>query len=379
MKLKGLLVAAVLAFSATALGAGSLDALRTDSRQLREQVATLRAKQLEGRNELSTLSARIQTLKEQSKGKLLPGGELDSALKRSQELSGALSDLSQQLTGRESALETANLSLLDALSLELTRQRAEFDRQPDRGVRRQLIDSMRKLRLERDALRQTLPAAKLPALDTLKASDDPEELLEQADLLRDNEEKLRKELKAVESRIAERREEQELDRRVQRFMGEESMFDDTDRRLRLQRTVSTPTSAPTKNETGVQATNDPKTPVQSGTAFDSTAAGTSGPAPTAPTGGVTLGAFGAAPAADRSNAESGGFGGQTTPGALDSSNIRVTNASDARPQLGGTRPVAGGNDDDLSDLEVERARLQGLAEQLKKKAKELEQRAAQLK
>ena len=88
-----------------------------------------------------------------------------------------------------------------------------------------------------------LPAAKLPTLDTVRPSDDPEELLEQADLLRDNEEKLRRELKTLEARIAERRDEAELDRRVQRFMGEESMFDDSDRRLRVQRTVTTPASA----------------------------------------------------------------------------------------------------------------------------------------
>ena len=63
---------------------------------------------------------------------------------------------------------------------------------------------------------------------------------------------------------------------------------------------------------------------------------------------------------------------------LDSSNIRVTNASDARVQVGGPRTVAGG-DDDLDDLEVERVRLQGLAAQLKKMADELQQRASKLK
>lgn len=242
------LLAATLAACLLALpawAAGPLDALRANSRAAREQVSALKAEQLKQRSELSVLSSRIETLKAETKGKLLPGGELDAALKRSQELSGVLSELAQRSTGLEAELETANLALLEGLSGELARLRADFDRQTDRARRQALIDQMRRVRAEREALRQTLPAAKLPTLGAVKPSDDPEELLEQADLLRDNEEKVRRELKALEARIAERREEAELDRRMQRFMGEESMFDDGDRRLRVQRTTTTPSSLST--------------------------------------------------------------------------------------------------------------------------------------
>ena len=130
MKLSAALLTACL-FALPVWAASSLDALRSGSRGAREQVTSLRAEQLKQRNELSTLSSRIETLKAASKGKLLPGGELDAALKRSQELSGALSELAQQVSGREAELETANLSLLDALSSELTRLRADFDRQTE--------------------------------------------------------------------------------------------------------------------------------------------------------------------------------------------------------------------------------------------------------
>lgn len=363
MKLSAVLLTACL-FALPGWAASSLDALRSGSRGAREQVTSLRTEQLKQRSELSTLSSRIETLKAASKGKLLPGGELDAALKRSQEISGALSELAQQVSGREAELENANLSLLDGLSSELTRLRADFDRQTDRSVRKGLIDQMRKLRSERDALRQTLPAAKIPTLDAVRPSDDPEELLEQADLLRDNEEKLRRELKTLEARIAERRQEAELDRRVQRFMGEESMFDDGDRRLRVQRTVTTP-AAPasalggTANETGA--------PPPAGTSADTTA-GSSGAF-----GGQSLGTGAAPTAPSRSAAD-----GTSINTGLDSSSIRVTNASDARVQVGGARAISGG-DDDLDDLEVERLRLQGLAGQLKKKADQLQQRASQLK
>lgn len=367
MKLSAALLTACLALSAWA--AGPLDALRVGSQSAREQVTSLRAEQLRQRNELSQLSARIETLKTQSKGKLLPGGELDAALKRSQELSGALSELAQQVSGREAALEAANLSLLDGLSAELSRLRAEFDRQADRTVRKGLIDQMRKLRAERDALRQTLPATKLPTLDTVRPSDDPEELLEQADLLRDNEEKLRRELKSLEARIAERRQEAELDRRVQRFMGEESMFDDGDRRLRVQRTVTTPTTAPTQSLGG---TNEALPPAVGATS-DNTTAGTGFNGAAGPLTGGAFSPQAASESTSRSNTDSASFNN-----GLDSANIRVTTASDARVQVGGARPVAGG-DDDLDDLEVERVRLQGLAGQLKKKADELQKRAAELK
>jgi hypothetical protein len=379
------LLAATLAACLLALpawAAGPLDALRANSRAAREQVSALKAEQLKQRSELSVLSSRIETLKAETKGKLLPGGELDAALKRSQELSGVLSELAQRSTGLEAELETANLALLEGLSGELARLRADFDRQTDRARRQALIDQMRRVRAEREALRQTLPAAKLPTLGAVKPSDDPEELLEQADLLRDNEEKVRRELKALEARIAERREEAELDRRMQRFMGEESMFDDGDRRLRVQRTTTTPsslstfTSNPPREEpnVGSAGTAPPAVPVNDSSGTTEVTAGAGGPLGAASSFGSPQAAPAPAPGALGAEAR-----GDSATGGYDSSGVRVTNASDARPQVGGARSLAsGGGDGDLDDLEVERLRLQGLAEQLKKKAAEFQQRAADL-
>lgn len=357
-----LLIACLTAFPVMA--AGPLDALRAESRTAREQVSTLKTQQLSQRNELAQLSSRIETLKAQSKGKLLPGGELDAALKRSQELSGALSELAAQVSGRESTLETTNVALLEALSAELTRLRTQFDRQTDRLVRASLIESMRKVRTERDALRQTLPATRVPSLESVKPTDDPEELLAQADLLRDSEEKLRRDLKVLDTRIAERREEADLDRRVQRFMGEESMFDDGDRRLRVRQTAITPASAPTTNP------NDTANGVQSPAMTSppesvNTSAGTGGPATT----GSLADAFGS-PTPSRNEA-----GATNTYTGLDSSTIRVTNASDARVQTGSPRGLTVNTDGDVKQLEAEKARLLNLAAQLKQKADELERRA----
>ncbi|MEW5741626.1 MAG: TetR family transcriptional regulator [Myxococcota bacterium] len=358
MKLRAALLLGCLLLAFPAFGAGSLDAMRANSRGMREQVSQLKAEQLKKRSELSVLSSRIEELKAKSKGRLLPGGELDTALKASQELSGALTELAQQVSTRESELEAANLALLDGLSSELNRLRADFDRQTDRSKRKALIDQMRKLRAERDALRATLPAAKLPTLDAVKPSDDPEELLEQADLLRDNEEKLQRELKALEARIAERREEAELDTRVQRFLGEESMFDDQDRRLRVQRTTTTGTDGTpmTGNLGGTENQNPSEF-----NATQDTAGSPPGAGPLSPQA-----------AAGRNDVP-------PPTGGLDKNNVSITSGSDARPQLGSANPntVAGG-DDDLEDLEVQRLKLKGMADELKKKAQELEKRASQL-
>ncbi len=334
MNLRAVAVA-LLVFALPALGGGSIDALRSTQRSARERVSALKADQLARRSELSTVSQRIEQLKAVSKGKLLPGGELDAALKHSQELSGVLSALAGQVSAQETELESANLALLEGLTQELSRLRADFDRQSDRAVRATLISQMKALRAEREAIRATLPATKVPSLDGLKPSDDPETLLEQADLLRDNEEKLQKELKALEVRIGERRQEADLDRRVQRFMGEESLFDDHDRRLRVQRTTALE-AAP--SAFGTPRVND---------------------------------SAGSPPGPGRDLATQ-------AAGAFDSSGVKVTNGRDARPAVGGAGALSS-NDDDVAQLERERAKLKVLGDQLRQKAVELEKRAAELK
>jgi hypothetical protein len=45
---------------------------------------------------------------------------------------------------------------------------------------------------------------------------------------------------------------------------------------------------------------------------------------------------------------------------------------------GGTRSIATGDEDEMEDLDIQRRKLQGLAEELKRKAQELEKKASQL-
>jgi hypothetical protein len=333
-----------------ALGASSLDALRTSAAAARTAVNQTRSEQLKDQGELNTLGSRIEQLKARAKGKLLPGSELDEALKRSQELSGQLTSLAGALSSKESELESANLALLNALSDQLASLRAQFDRLTDREARKQLITKMRDLRHERETVRAMLPPAKLPALGGLKDSDDPEDLLEQADLVKDNEDKVRNQLRTLEKRISEAKAERDLDSRVRQFMGDDALFDEQDRRLRVH--AQTVDSAATPSTTRFSAGTDSA----KGLADNAT-----GPVPTQNPGA--------------------GFTDPSVPPPQQGGapQVRVSNASDARPAIGGQRVAGHGEDDDLEDLEVQRAKLKGLAEELKARADALQKKAAQLK
>jgi hypothetical protein len=379
MKLRHLLLSAILLLGGAVWAASALDAQRSAVKAGREQVTSLRAEQLSKRSELSKLSSRIEALKASQQGALLPGSELDAALKSSQELSASLTTLAQQLSARDGELESAQLALLDGLSQELSRLRAEFDRQTDRAARKATIERMKSVRQERESIRAALPATRLPAMDALRPSDDPETLLEQADLLRDREEKLQKELKAVEQRLAEKKEEAELDRRVQRFMGEESLFDDQDRRLRLQRvtesgeTRAVPQAPAGSGESGgktslsdTSATPTAGAGTPSGTFGGTAGGGSNGTGSTGYTGGTQ----GAPPASSTSPSVSG---------SADPSAVKMTTHSETRPLFGGGGTIATGDEDETNDLEVQRNRIKSLADELKKKAAELEKKAAQLK
>jgi hypothetical protein len=320
-----LLVVLLAAMPATATE--PLEARRAAVTAVASELQALEAAQQARRDELGALGRRLEVLKATSRGRLLPGGELDAALKRSQELSSVMTGLARQVADRTAALERARLALVEGLTEALARGRADFE-VAGREARVALIARLRQLRAEREAVRAALPGARLPAVEALKASDDPEELLEQADRLRDGQERARQELASLARRLAERRQEAELDRRVQRFLGEESMFDDQDRRLRAQRAAGSSVEL----------------------------MGTVGGGATGATGA------GATPAAGSPDVRD--------PGA-------AVSAVDARPQPGGPTSLFA-DDDGVADLERQRAALERVAQDLATRAAGLERRASQL-
>src|SRR5262245_45940985 len=202
---------------------------RQQAQRARDGAQTLRQQQSHLRTELNEVASRIQELKASQRGQLIPGGELASLLRRSQELSGSLTEVESSLARAEGEVAQASGALVDALDEELELLRDAFDR-AGRDARRDLLERMRALRRERDQIRAQLPAGQLPSVKGVP-SDDPTDLLEQADALRDTQDKVAARLKPVERRIAQLKRERELDRRMGEFLGEEQAFDERDRRF----------------------------------------------------------------------------------------------------------------------------------------------------
>lgn len=346
---------AVLLAASPAWSASAVDAARQTASAARAKVNELRSQQLSMRMELNRVATRIETLKANQKGALLPGSELETSLRRSQELSSLLTSAAQSLSSAEAELEKHNLLLLDALNRELDGLRAQWDRLTDRGARQAVVQKMRSLRQERDQVRAMLPAAKVPALGNAH-SDDPEDLLEQADALRDTEDKVRQKMKALQSRITELREEQELDRRMSDFMGDESMFDEQDRRLRRERTKDM-----------AQARQPPLfgAPAEDAAAAPEAGAGgefTGSPPQSEPTRDTTA---------------------EPTTGTTSSPVLitQIARGVDARPQVSGSVDallLEGGEGQTLEALEAQLKKLGELAKKLDARAEDMEKRANEL-
>ena len=351
MKSPLLLVLLCLALGAPARAGSALDAPRAEAQAARTRVRELRAQQQALSEELNILAGTIERLKATQKNRLVAPPELDAALRRSQELSGQLTTLAQSLAGAEPEAERRNLALYTALSEELTRVRAAWDGTTDREARAGLLARMKVLRAERDAVRSALPPSRVPAFNPADPSEDSAELLEQADALRDSEDKVHQRLRALHARLEELREERELDRRMSDFLGEESMFDEQDRRLRL-RIDST-----TKD---ISVEGAPRT---RGGVFPSPQASFAGEADSSASPAPTTGPPGTA-----------------TPPATGAGAGGTSRASDNRPQVGAVRAqsLASAELEDAGELEREAARLEALARELDARATTLERRAHEL-
>ncbi|MBM7118821.1 TetR family transcriptional regulator [Archangium primigenium] len=357
-----------LALATPVWAASGLDAPRQEAQRARGRVRELRENQQRLRLELNTLAAHIERLKAEQKGRLVATPELQDALRRSQELSGQLTGLAQSLAGAESEAERGNLALYTVLSQELVRVRAAWEATRERHARAELVARMRELRAERDTLRASLPASQELSPPSLATSDDSEDLLEQVDALRDSEDKVRERLKLLRARLTEVREERELDRRMSDFLGEESMFDEQDRRLslRLDSTGKMSVNATPRTGGNLLSTGGTADAVQSAPERDPTPA-TPTPPPTSEPGMDTPPNVGGAP-------RGGDAAGTSQPP------VTATQAADSRPQVGTVRAQTLASDvpDDVRALERETARLEALARELDTRARSLERRAREL-
>ena len=195
----------------------ALDARRLELSRARAEVARLQGVQAVLRAELRQLSAEIEQYKQQG-GR----GGLEERLRKNQELSYQMSSLARELVTAEARAELARVTLSRALSSGLEVVQERWETTTDRTARQAMATQMRALRSERETLREQLEAPEpMGVLAERQTLDDPRELMEQADALRDAEDKVRQRLQQLDLRIAEARQERELDRRMGQFLGEE--------------------------------------------------------------------------------------------------------------------------------------------------------------
>jgi len=339
------LLTAALLCAAPVLASGELEAARAQAQQTRQEASALRARQQQLRAELTQISEEVATLKANARGKVVRGGRLQEALQRSQSLSDTLSSLARQLAEVDARHQANSQQWLGRLNERLVQLRSQWTGSLDKSRRQELLTQMRQLKQEREQVRAGLSVTEVKTLTSSDASDNPEDLLEQADALRDAEDKLRERLKQLEGQLADAREEREFDRRMNEFLGDENLFDDSDRRLRLQRPAGSLAA-------GSEAARDFSTPPPQVT-----------DTPTGP--GATL-----APPPPPPTSPSATTGAMPSEGSL--------SAKDGLPQFDSRIRSLPKGLTGVPALEAEKKRLQTLADELKSRADALEGKAKTL-
>lgn len=346
MKLPILLVALAVPVAAHATATSApLDGLRSAAAAEHQRLSTLQDQQATSRKALDEVAAQIAIAK-RGRSSLLPTGDLEALLRRSQTLSADLTSLAKAIATAQAQTERADAALDVGLSEAISKARADWEHSSDRNARHGLLAQIRTLKAEREQRRAWVPLQAVPTVEPLKPSDDPEDLMEQADVLLDAQDKVQKQLVAVDLRIAQVREERDLDRRMTEFLADESIFDEQDRRLRGRESsgASTP-------DTQLGNPGDTPTPRVSGGGPSGQGAGSRGAATSGPE-----------------------VDGPRSANALNLPILpRVANARDA------AKGAQAGDADSLEALESQRGQLSSLAQQLKAQAQALADRARSLK
>lgn len=193
--------------------------------------------------QIDKLGARIERLQSRrGPGGLLPDFELERLLRRSRQLAEEQESTNRALQAllsqrRRLLLKLAGLLRRQFEQLLARARRASKD--DGRVIGERLVALRRELgRLQRQIHSLGQPAARLPALPPERkvlASNDPERLRQQADALQDERDRLRRRLAQLDRRIAEARSQIELDRQVNDFLQDHSLFGEEAHALRVAR------------------------------------------------------------------------------------------------------------------------------------------------
>jgi len=214
------------------LDSSELDRRRADAAEASRRLSELRTEETAARQQLEALAAEIAQTKAQAKAKLLPARELPELLRNSQQLSSRVTELTGKIASQEAELQRRNGQLLDALSQQISRSRQDWEASRTPEEKEALLRTMRSLRAEQEQVRAMLRPRSAPSFAGTPTSDVPEDLLEQADAARDAEDKVKRQLASVDARIADAREQRDLERRMGEFLSDQSLLDQRDLRLR---------------------------------------------------------------------------------------------------------------------------------------------------
>ncbi|HEY3445289.1 MAG TPA: hypothetical protein VGK67_02950 [Myxococcales bacterium] len=376
-----LAIAAAVLMLASPAQAAPLPQLRAEVAQADGKVASVRGQRLELQKSLDLVARQIEELKAAKSGKLFGNAELDDLLKKSQAISSQMTDALKLENEAEEVLRGGQAMMVNELDSELARLRARWDAAKTREERSGLVGQLKALRAERDSLRRAMPSTMVPRVSD-RPTDDPEELLERADALLDAEDKLRREEQALSKRIEELKAERDLERRMNEFMSEDSLFDEHDRRFSVTRSGAT----------GAAQLDDSKTSPTQGNAKTSNEATPSVSSPFEATSGYngnpSDGRTTPPAMADTTNGEGGWtpgaggtpIGGGSTPGRQDGASavaaprIDVTKAPPERR----TSVAPYSEDEGLDELLGRRVQIQKVAEEMRRKADEAAKKAKSL-
>ncbi|MBS2027913.1 MAG: hypothetical protein JST54_08430 [Deltaproteobacteria bacterium] len=204
-----------------------LPAARDGYVQAQGSVQKAHAQVADQQAQLDALSAEIAKAKAAGQPALFGSGELEHKLAQSQALSDQLAQSRAAEAARAQELEAAREKLYQALSSEIAARQGNGEASN--------VAALQKLESERAQVApKAAQAVAAPKFTT--PSDDPRELRERADALRDQADKLAKQQQALDDRIQAARDQQQLERHLRRLSGDDALFDESDRRVRVTHT-----------------------------------------------------------------------------------------------------------------------------------------------
>ncbi|MBW1873443.1 MAG: hypothetical protein JRJ19_15345, partial [Deltaproteobacteria bacterium] len=191
---------------------------------------------------LESLARKIDQRKaDRSQESILPDFALQNMLRQSQELSETLTLMNRELNALGDARRD-RFEKLDLLYGQLVEKIAKEMRAAKDKQKTALVKNLTKLRNDRESIHKELftPARQADPMETddLLASDDPEELKERMDAVRDEQDRLRKRLAQLDKQITDTDSEMRLDREMRDFVEDHALFGEESRTMTVTKTTS---------------------------------------------------------------------------------------------------------------------------------------------